>query len=246
MGKKEKMIMRKFRFTLIELLVVIAIIAILAAMLLPALNQARAKARDIKCTSNLKQLATYMSMYIDQEDGRFPNYTSNIKSTSGKWQDMLMSLYSPGTSLSDYCFLEKAGDLRIPVGPFACPSSQASQNYEAVHYGINGNQVSTATISRSIGQVRSASSRALLFDMDQRGTGGTDWGNPVAWDRDGMFRTTNGGGIWRHQNSKGANVSFVDGHVEARTRESIPVKPATDDEGYFWAVKDASGNVLAK
>ena len=81
--------MKKFRFTLIELLVVIAIIAILAAMLLPALAKAREKARAINCVSNKKNVMTQILMYVDEYNGNFCIDVANNGSKKS-WYDVLV------------------------------------------------------------------------------------------------------------------------------------------------------------
>ncbi len=224
--------MRKM-FTLIELLVVIAIIAILAGMLLPALNQARDRAKTIKCTANQKQVATYVQMYTDQNDGVVMCDDGNIVSgKTGKWQSMLMLLYRPGEPISDWGFYDVNN---MPYGVFACPASFAgAPNPDGSrHYGINRCYASYrgggGTIMRKTGSIRNPSSRVMLMDVDRFSA----WATPHAASVATMFAGT---GIWaRH--SGGANFSFADGHVEYRKPSAVPNDREDllgTPEGYFW------------
>lgn len=106
--------MKRKNFTLIELLVVIAIIAILAGMLLPALNNAREKSRAISCINNMKQMGLGLSTYAEDYNGTFPAPVSMPSANDARYIAHQNKFYREGVAL-----IEKYLDVKT----FFCPDN---------------------------------------------------------------------------------------------------------------------------
>ena len=225
-------------FTLIELLVVIAIIAILASMLLPALNAAREKARSISCLSNHKQLALAMLMYAEDNADNLPPFRDNGSPRHywhyGDYRGLLKP-YLAGMIKDNHDIGAIRYDWRSPL---SCPSvsHQEARNISSwtYTYGYNGLACFTAR-RRKITKYRHPSKLCLITDIKCKKaiTGYHTQQTPPTNDDCVNFQ---------HNGGSSANVSFCDGHAASKKKGDIPGEwNGTLSEAYnsaFWNCDD--------
>ena len=145
-------------FTLIELLVVIAIIAILAAMLLPALAGAKIRAQGIRCAANLKQLVLGWNMYAnDNNDVMMPNSPSSVGGPSwvGNLTVQHWSAVDGNTNANLYLTNMMAGYMTGQLGVYRCPGDTIPSD--------NGQRIRTYSMQGQIGGTLQYQANAMTY-----------------------------------------------------------------------------------